>query len=106
MPRLLAVEVPAAFLHNPEHVEAEALSHSEAILSDVIRLAESLGLTCQTETVFDVSVHQGVIGVARKVRADLIVMASHGRGGIRHLLLGSETSKVLEECQIPVLVHR
>ncbi len=102
----VAVEVPAAFLHNPQQVEAEALSHSQTILAEVTRMAEGAGMECQTETIFDVSVHQGVIATARKLRADLIVMASHGRGSIGQLLLGSETSKVLEECQIPVLVHR
>jgi len=33
-------------------------------------------------------------------------MASHGRGGLRALLLGSETQKVLTHSQIPVLVVR
>ncbi|MBM3353813.1 MAG: universal stress protein, partial [Betaproteobacteria bacterium] len=36
----------------------------------------------------------------------LIVMASHGRRGLRGLLLGSETRKVLAGSRIPVLVHR
>lgn len=102
----VAVEVPAAFLHNPEEVEAEARSQSIAILEEVAATAERLGVTCHVETLFDMSVHQGVISTAKKVRADLIVMASHGRGGLKSLLLGSETSKVLEHCQIPVLVHR
>lgn len=102
----VAVEVPAAFLHNPEEVEAEARSQSESILAGVVEIAEPMGISCSTETVFDVSVHQGVIATARRVRADLIVMASHGRGGLKNLLLGSETSKVLAHCQIPVLVHR
>jgi nucleotide-binding universal stress UspA family protein len=33
-------------------------------------------------------------------------MASHGRRGFRARLLGSETSKVLTHCDIPVLVVR
>lgn len=102
----VAVEVPAAFLHNPEEVEAEARSQSEAILQRVRQSADCLGVKVDTETLFESSVHRGVIATARRVRADLIVMASHGRGGLRNLLLGSETSKVLEHCQIPVLVHR
>jgi nucleotide-binding universal stress UspA family protein len=33
-------------------------------------------------------------------------MASHGRHGLKGLLLGSETQKVLVHSTIPVLVHR
>ena len=37
---------------------------------------------------------------------DLILMASHGRRGIKGFLLGSETNKVLTHATIPVLVLR
>jgi nucleotide-binding universal stress UspA family protein len=33
-------------------------------------------------------------------------MASHGRRGIKGMLLGSETQKVLVHSDIPVLVYR
>jgi len=36
----------------------------------------------------------------------LVVMASHGRKGIKRLLLGSETLGVLTHANIPVLVLR
>ena len=49
---------------------------------------------------------QGILKTARAKRCDLIVMASHGRRGIAGLLLGSETTKVLTHCRIPVLVVR
>jgi hypothetical protein len=35
-----------------------------------------------------------------------IVMASHGRRGVAAVVLGSESTKVLAHCSIPVLVHR
>jgi nucleotide-binding universal stress UspA family protein len=46
------------------------------------------------------------VRAAKRVHADLIVMASHGRGGLGSLLLGSTTQKVLAACRIPVLIHR
>lgn len=49
---------------------------------------------------------EAVIAAARKHKADLIVMASHGRKGIKRLLLGSETQHVLTHSHIPVLVLR
>ena len=44
--------------------------------------------------------------VAEKRGCDLIMMASHGRRGLKGLLLGSETQKVLTHSLTPVLVHR
>lgn len=35
---------------------------------------------------------------------DLIVMGSHGRSGVKALILGSDTQKVLTHSRIPVLV--
>ncbi len=45
-------------------------------------------------------------GPTTKAKTDLIVMASHGRSGIKRLLLGSETQHVLTHGKIPVLVLR
>jgi nucleotide-binding universal stress UspA family protein len=47
-----------------------------------------------------------LIAAAKKHKADLIVMASHGRRGIKRLLLGSETQQVLTHANVPVLVLR
>ena len=43
---------------------------------------------------------------ARKFRADLIVMGTHGRRGLNRLLLGSDAERVLREARIPVLLVR
>ena len=43
---------------------------------------------------------------AKDKACDLIVMASHGRSGLKAVLLGSETQKVLAHAGVPVLVHR
>jgi len=51
-------------------------------------------------------VSDAIIATAKKQKADLIVMASHGRKGIKRLLLGSETQQVLTHSHIPVLVLR
>jgi nucleotide-binding universal stress UspA family protein len=48
----------------------------------------------------------GIIGAAKARKCDLIVMASHGRGGLAGLILGSETTKVLAHSRKPVLVCR
>jgi nucleotide-binding universal stress UspA family protein len=50
--------------------------------------------------------YDGIIRAAEKCGCDLIAMASHGRRGLRGLLLGSETNLVLTHTKIPVLVFR
>ena len=52
------------------------------------------------------NISEALLKVAKKAKADLIVMASHGRGGIKRVLLGSETLQVLTHSEIPVLVIR
>ncbi|RYF07905.1 MAG: universal stress protein [Comamonadaceae bacterium] len=49
---------------------------------------------------------EAVISAAKKHDCDLIVMASHGRKGLKRLLLGSETQHVLTHSHVPVLVLR
>jgi nucleotide-binding universal stress UspA family protein len=49
---------------------------------------------------------RAILATARAQGCDLIVMASHGRGGAQSLLLGSETAKVLAHSKLPVLVCR
>ncbi len=51
-------------------------------------------------------VAETIISAARKHKCDLIVMASHGRKGIKRILLGSETQHVLTHSTVPVLVLR
>jgi nucleotide-binding universal stress UspA family protein len=47
-----------------------------------------------------------IVAAARELRADLIVIATHGRSGWRHLALGSTTEKVIRSANCPVLVVR
>ena len=68
--------------------------------------ARSAGAPCSSTFVVGDKPWESIIRVARSEKCDLIVMASHGRGGIAGLLLGSETQKVLTHSKIPVLVCR
>jgi len=41
-----------------------------------------------------------------KLGADLVVMATHGRKGLKHLVLGSVAERVVRESHVPVLTVR
>jgi nucleotide-binding universal stress UspA family protein len=77
-----------------------------ASLLAVEKAANAKGVTCKTLTVKSDVVSDAIISTAKKQKADLIVMASHGRKGIKRLLLGSETQQVLTHSHTPVLVLR
>ena len=47
-----------------------------------------------------------ILDEARKWRADLIVMGTHGRRGINRMLLGSDAERVLRGAPVPVLLVR
>jgi len=47
-----------------------------------------------------------VIDLARKEGADLIVMSTHGRTGLKHMLIGSVAERVVRQAPCPVLVVR
>ncbi len=47
-----------------------------------------------------------IVRVAGESAADVIVMATHGRKGFSHLLLGSVTERVVRESPLPVLTVR
>jgi nucleotide-binding universal stress UspA family protein len=47
-----------------------------------------------------------IIETAKELRNDLIVMASHGRRGLKGMLLGSQTYEVVTRSTVPVLVVR
>ena len=49
---------------------------------------------------------EAILAAARDNAADLIVMTTHGRGGLRHLLLGSVAEKVIAASPLPVWVVR
>lgn len=59
------------------------------------------------ETVIDVGAgFVEIVRIARKRDIDMIIMATHGWGGVKHLLLGSTAEKVVRKAPCPVLTIR
>jgi universal stress protein A len=50
--------------------------------------------------------HKAILEYANKVRADLIVMGTHGRSGLDHAFFGSVTERVIRRAPCPVLIVR
>jgi len=87
-------------------VEKQWTESAQAQLAAVEKSAKAQEVSTKAITVKSDVVSDAIIAAAKKHKADLIVMASHGRKGIKRLLLGSETQQVLTHSHIPVLVLR
>jgi nucleotide-binding universal stress UspA family protein len=66
--------------------------------------AKAANVPCEVVVKKSFDPYKEIVEVAKTSNCDSIVMASHGRKGLRGLMLGSETQKVLAHIDIPVLV--
>ena len=80
-----------------------------------VRAREALGLALDpawgTPVEVRTAVHWGagvgeIVAYAADHAIDLIVVATHGRTGIRHALLGSDAERIVREAPCPVLTVR
>ena len=91
----------AVFAPTPEELRALGLAARARLLSMAEKLShEGLDIDCLA---IDGVARETIDAVARKQNADLIVMGTHGRRGLSHLLVGSVTEKVLRRAPCPVL---
>ncbi|HOF30559.1 MAG TPA: universal stress protein [Burkholderiaceae bacterium] len=89
-----------------KRVEKQWAEDGQAVVEAVKKTAATKGVAVKALTVKSDLVSDALISAATKYKVDLIVMASHGRKGIKRLLLGSETQHVLTHSHVPVLVLR
>lgn len=88
----------------PEAVE-RLVKKARAVLEEVRKKAEAAGVKVET-SVREGEVYEVITGLAREKGANVIVMGSHGRTGLKRLLMGSVTEKVIGHAPCPVLVTR
>ena len=90
------------FFSNPGEahlVEARACLENHA---DELR---SRGLSVAT-LLLEGSPLESILGQAQKRHCDLLVLGTHGRSGMAHMLLGSVAEKILRRAPCPVLTVR
>jgi nucleotide-binding universal stress UspA family protein len=103
-------ELDHAFGGMPDSFRRQGLAFLEGeareALATALSSAKSAGVAAETLFVESGHPHEAIIAAAKSKGADLILMASHGRSGVKAVLLGSVTQKVLAHTQLPVLVCR
>jgi nucleotide-binding universal stress UspA family protein len=109
VPRYPKNYIEGAMTFSPDdiaRIEGEWAEKAQRKLDLVSALAKAAGVRIKTAAMSSDLVAEALIAAAKKHKCDLIVMASHGRKGIKRLLLGSETQHVLTHSTLPVLVLR
>jgi nucleotide-binding universal stress UspA family protein len=76
------------------------------VLDEARATAKQIGISAELLHVPNAHPATAIIETAKSRGCDLIVISSHGHRGFRKLLLGSQTSEVLADGSVPVLVVR
>ncbi len=94
---------PHIYAVAPEVVE-EKIKLPQKYVAEVEELAASRGLQVEGLVREAESANEVITDVARQQNIDLIVVGSHGRTGLKRLLMGSVTESVIAHSPCPVLV--
>lgn len=98
LPPASAAEVPPAL----ERERSFAAEYLESVAEEV----GDRSLEVRTAVVVHQQPAEGIVEYAESHDVDLIAMATHGRGGLARLTLGSVADKVLRSSRTPLLLYR
>lgn len=103
-------DVPHEYEHNPypasiDQIEASLRAGIEDELAPVARRLRQEGYAVATAVRFGDPADE-IIAYARNQGVNFVAMATHGRSGIMHLVMGSVAEKVMCNLPIPVLLLR
>jgi len=107
---LLHVVAPAprlteahAMKFHPEKMVQSLIAEAAASMDHLVEEARGCGLVSQREVRVGLD-YREIVSYATKHTIDLIVMATHGRTGLAHVLMGSVAEKVVRMAPCPVLI--
>jgi nucleotide-binding universal stress UspA family protein len=98
--------VGADFAYGQAEYLSAARAEAEVALAQARDAFSAVGMAIETAVVEAHSVPRGILAKAQELRADLIVMGSHGKRGLEKIVLGGVTRHVLSHAHLPVLVVR
>ncbi|MBT9584200.1 universal stress protein [bacterium] len=90
----------------PQLVMDGERQHCEAYLMNQVDQLKQTGLTCDFQVLDGGNAARRILEEAEHGHFDLIVLTSHGRTGLAHLMLGSVAEKVSRHAGCPVLIVR
>ena len=97
-------------IYIPEAAEVNLAAYMDKIRSEAdqsmaarLKRVQGAGIAADAVTVIGAP-SQAIVDTARDLHADLIVMGTHGRTGLRHMLIGSVAERVVRLAPCPVMV--
>lgn len=100
---LSAVDVPSEFHAEAPEVVEDLVGKAKGFVAGIRNQAEAAGIKAET-FVKEAEADEAVNRLAGEQHADMIVIGSHGRTGLKRLLMGSVAEKVIGHAHCPVLV--
>lgn len=97
------VDVPTEYYAEAPKAVEDLTRKAKGFVDDVKKKAETYGIKAST-FIGEGETYQVITDFAKKENADVIILGSHGRTGIRRLLMGSVTEKVIGYAPCPVLI--
>lgn len=88
-----------------DEIEAGARAAAASQMKRLVAKARTAGVRVKSLVVLG-SPYDHIVPIAKRQRADLLVIGTHGRTGIRKVLLGSVAERVLRTASCPVLTVR
>ena len=88
-----------------ETVDSYYAEEGEKVLAPVVKVLARHGVQLKTVTKVGPA-GETIAKVAESGKYDLIVMGTHGHGSLGKLVMGSVSTQVLANCQVPVLLVR
>jgi nucleotide-binding universal stress UspA family protein len=91
-----------------EQIIAEARAAGESVLASARALVEDAAITVDAQLVEARGGYAGehILNAAQTWPADIIVCGTHGRRGLRRIIMGSDAEFIVRRSSVPVLLVR
>ncbi len=112
------LEADVVFLHVMERIDhpqdmtalfdngyEKLVDRALILLNNLIVMAKQQGIEAQSE-LKDGIPYIEIVKYSEQMKADLIIMGTHGRGGLSHLFIGSQAERVVRMASCPVTTIR
>jgi nucleotide-binding universal stress UspA family protein len=100
---ITVVDVTEEFMARAPGALEDLVKKAKSMVEDVKKKADSKGIKAES-IVREGDAYKAIINIAKKQKVNAIIMGSHGRTGLKRLLMGSVTERVIGHAPCPVLV--
>ena len=104
----MVIASPDLYTVMPDNLIADLREAGQSILASSQAMVQEAGITVDTQLIeaFGSRAGEHVVKVAQDWPADLIVCGTHGRRGLRRIVLGSDAEYIVRRSPVPILLVR